>query len=195
MPEKILIIQGHPDNSERHLNHILADAYSEGAKGAGHEVRVLMISELDFPILRSQAEWTQGKVPPGLESAQADILWANHLVFFFPLWLGGMPALLRAFIEQVARPGFAFKYADSNPFGVKGLKGRSARMVVTMGMPAFVYRWFFLAHSLKALKRNILQFIGISPVYQTVIGLVGKLNASDVAKLEAKMKKLGGRAG
>lgn len=93
MSKNILIIQGHPDNNERHLLHTLADAYSEGARRSGHEVRLLMVSELDFPILRSQEEWKKGKVPPKLESAQTDILWADHLVFFFPLWLGGMPGM------------------------------------------------------------------------------------------------------
>ena len=35
--------------------------------------------------------------------AQADIGWAQHIVLFFPLWLGDMPAVLKAFLEQVAR--------------------------------------------------------------------------------------------
>ena len=37
----------------------------------------------------------------------------------------------------------------------KGLKGRSAGIVVTMGMPALVYLWYFGAHSVKSLERNI----------------------------------------
>jgi putative NADPH-quinone reductase len=41
-----------------------------------------------------------------------------------------------------------------------------------MGMPAVVYRWYFWAHSLKSLERNILKFCGISPVRQSVIGMV-----------------------
>ena len=38
-----------------------------------------------------------------------------------------------------------------------------------MGMPGFVYRWFFGAHSLKSLERNILRFVGIAPVPETLI--------------------------
>jgi putative NADPH-quinone reductase len=193
--KRILIIQAHPDAENRHLNHVLADAYVAGATEAGHEVRVLAVAELEFPLLRSAQDWKEGVVPAGLEGAQADIKWAEHLVFFFPLWLGGMPALLKGFLEQVARPGFAFKYERDNPFGVKGLKGRSAHLVVTMGMPALVYRWFFFAHSVKALKRNILAFIGISPIDDTVIGLVEKLDPDGVAKLEARMRALGRKGG
>ncbi len=172
----------------------MADAYSEGARAAGHEVRVVTVSALDFPLLRSQHDWEHGEVPATLKTAQEDILWAEHLVVYFPLWLGGMPAVLRAFLEQVLRPGFAFSYSKSNPMGVKGLKGRSARIVVTMGMPSLFYKWFFRAHSLKALKRNILGFVGIAPIRQTVIGMSANLKPEEFKKLHGLMQKLG-RAG
>lgn len=194
MTKRILIIQGHPDASQRHLNHVLGDAYAAGASAAGHQVRTVNVAEIDFPLLRSQQEWEHGEVPAVLKQAQEDILWAEHLVLLFPLWLGGMPAMLKAFLEQVARPGFAFKYDDKNPFGVKGLKGRSARIVVTMGMPGLVYKWFFRAHSLKALKRNILGFIGVAPIRQTVIGMAGNFDSKAVEKLERKLTRLGGSA-
>lgn len=193
MTRRILIIQGHPDTAGRHLNHALAAAYAQGAQTAGHEVRTLDVGTLDFPVLRSQHEWEHGALPAGLSGAQADILWANHLVFFFPLWLGGMPALLKAFLEQVARPGFAFRKDEAHPFGVKALGGRSARVVVTMGMPALVYRWYFRAHSVKALERNILGFVGIGPIHETLIGLVDRLKPQDVARWEARLRKLGGK--
>jgi putative NADPH-quinone reductase len=43
-------------------------------------------------------------------------------------------------------------------------------------MPGFVYRWFFFAHSLKALERNILQFVGLGPIKTTLIGNVANLS-------------------
>ena len=52
------------------------------------------------------------------------------------------------------------------------LTGKTARIVVTMGMPAFVYRWYFGGHSLKSLERNILRFVGIRPVRESLIGMV-----------------------
>ena len=165
---RILIIQGHPDPDKRHLCHGLADAYAEGAAEAGHAVRRTEIAALDFALLRSQKAWEHGELPGGLAVAQDDIKWASHIVIVFPLWLGGMPALLKGFLEQVARPGFAFlREGGSTAFTKKGLTGRSARVVVTMGMPVLVYRWYFLAHSLKSLERNILGFVGISPIRET----------------------------
>lgn len=148
---RILLIQGHPDPNDRHFCHALAERYRKGASSASHEIRLLNIAPLDFPLLRSKHEWEDGVLPPALAEAQASIAWAEHLVLVFPLWLGDMPALLKGFLEQVARPGFALGTAAEGGMGRKLLAGRSARVVVTMGMPALVYRWYFLAHSVKSL--------------------------------------------
>ncbi|MCD2339949.1 NAD(P)H-dependent oxidoreductase [Ideonella azotifigens] len=169
--QRILIIQGHPDPAGGHFGHALAEAYASGACAAGHEVRVIDVAALDFPLLRTKHAWEQGALPPALLPAQQGVQWAQHLVFFFPLWLGGMPALLKGFLEQVARPGFALALPGT-PGPRQLLKGRSARVVVTMGMPAPLYRWFFAAHDVKALERNILGFVGISPVRRSLIGMV-----------------------
>ena len=176
MSRRILLIQGHPDATRAHLCHALADAYAEGAREAGHEVRTVEVARLDGPVLRSAEDWEHGTLPASLAEAQAAVEWAEHLVVLFPLWLGDMPALLKAFLEQVLRPGFAFERDARDPFAAKRLGGRSARVVVTMGMPALVYRWVFRAHSLKSLERNILGFVGIRPVHETLLGGIGRLD-------------------
>jgi putative NADPH-quinone reductase len=190
-PQRILVIQGHPDPLGGHLCHTLGSAYIDGANAAGRDVRLLDIARLDFPLLRSATEWKDGVLPPTLTQAQDDIAWAQHLVIVFPLWLGDMPALLKGFLEQVARPGFAFKPGAGNPFEAKGLTGRSARIIATMGMPALVYRAYFRAHSIKSLERNILGFVGIAPVNETLIGGVDQLGAAGVAKWESRLRMLG----
>ena len=194
MSTQVLLIQGHPDPAGGHLCHALAQAYGEGARAANHEVRALDVAQLDFPLLRSQHAWTHEPLPPALAPAQEAIRWADHLVFFFPLWLGGMPALLKGFLEQIAREGFAFAKEAGNPMGHKLLKGRSARLVVTMGMPAPVYRYYFRAHSIKALERNILGFVGIAPIEETLIGLVESIDDKARAKWFRKLHELGRQA-
>jgi putative NADPH-quinone reductase len=188
---RIAIIDAHPDPARERFVHALADAYAEGA-AAAHEVRRLRLAELDFPLLRSMDEWMNGPVPESLRDAQQAIRWADHLVFLYPLWLGDMPALLKAFLEQVARPGFALEYA-SKRFPRKLLKGKSARLVVTMGMPALFYRLVYRAHSLKSLERNILSFVGIRPIRHNVIGSVESSDRYRRNWIE-KMRRLG-RAG
>jgi putative NADPH-quinone reductase len=126
---------------------------------------------------------------------QQDLLWAQHLVFFFPLWMGDMPALLKGFLEQLLRPGLAGGTRTEGGLPPKALKGRSARVVVTMGMPALAYRWYFRAHSVKSLERNILGMVGVAPVHETLIGGVAQLDAAGVARWQAKLRRLGGQAG
>lgn len=194
MGKRIVIVQGHPDPAGGHLCHALARAYTQGIAEAGHELRVIDVAQLDFPLLRSKHDWEDGALPEGLKQAQADIAWAEHLLLVFPLWLGGMPALVKGFLEQVARPGFAFHREGGNVLTRKALGGRSARIVVTMGMPALLYRWYFRAHSVKALERNILGFVGIAPVYETLIGLVDTMDDSTRRKWMSKLRQFGREA-
>lgn len=171
---RILIIQGHPDASQPHYGHALAQAYAEAAQQSGHEVRSLEVATLNFPLLRRREEW-DGPAVADIVSAQKQALWADHWVIIYPLWMGDMPALLKAFFEQLLRPGFALNYENGWPHPM--LKGKSAHVIVTMGMPGLAYRWFYGAHTLKSLKRSILHLCGVRPVKTTVIGMVEKSSA------------------
>jgi putative NADPH-quinone reductase len=73
------------------------------------------------------------------------------------------------------------------------LSGRSARIIVTMGMPAFFCRWYFRAHSLKSLQRNILRFCGFRPVNASVVGMVESMSQAQRGEWLAKVQDLGGR--
>jgi putative NADPH-quinone reductase len=170
--KRIALIQGHPDPAAGHFGHALASAYESSATEAGHQVKVITVARLEFPLLRNARQWESEPVPEAIGEAQRTIAWAEHLVIVFPLWMGDMPALLKAFFEQTLRPGFAIGKTAPGRLGKRLLKGRSARIVVTMGMPAFFYSVYYRAHSLKSLKRNILEFCGIAPVRTTVIGTV-----------------------
>lgn len=187
----ILLIQGHPDAIEPHLCHALAHSYGEGAQASGHEVRYCNVATIDFPLLRSQKDFENGPVPPALQSVQRDILWCNHLVLFFPLWAGDMPALLKGMLEQVFRP--AFTGTSRNPLAKKVLSGRSARVVVTMGMPALVYRWYFCGHSVKSLERNLLGMVGICSVKETLIGQTTDMPANHATQWLEVLRDLGER--
>ncbi|MFN4295790.1 MAG: NAD(P)H-dependent oxidoreductase [Brevundimonas sp.] len=168
-PRRILIIEGHPDPSPQRLCHGLAEAYREGAREAGHTLRTLILGDLGIPPLGSRSDW-EALPPEIVQACQQDLLWAQHVVVFYPLWLGDVPAVLKAFLEQVLRPGFAFDPRRKSSGGL--LKGRSARLVVTMGMPGWFYIGWFGAHSLRMLRRNVFRFVGFRPVRTTVLGMV-----------------------
>jgi putative NADPH-quinone reductase len=122
-----------------------------------------------------------------IAAAQRRVAAADHIVIIFPLWLGDMPALLKAFLEQLLRPGFAYEGSTEKGLPKKLLKGKSARIIITMGMPSAFYRLYYRAHSLKNLKRNILAFCGISPVRDT---LIGQVEAKDPALRKRWLKKM-----
>lgn len=190
MAKPVVVIQGHPDPAGGHLCHALADAYAAGAASGGHTLERIEVAQLDFPILRSAAEFESGMVAPDIKSAQDAIMRADHLILLYPMWLGTMPALFKAFLEQCFRPGFAL--------GTDGrwdelLAGKSARIVVTMGMPALFYRWYYGAHSLKSLERNILGFVGIAPIRESLFGGVEAVSDAKRAKWLRKMERLGRR--
>lgn len=193
MSRRITIIQGHPDPAGGRLCHALADSYAAGAQAAGHEVRRVEVATLDFPLLRSQTDFALGKPPTAIREAQSAIAWAQHLVIVYPLWLGTMPALLKGFLEQTLREGFAFRF-ESNGRWTRLLKDRSARIVVTMGMPALAYRWLFGAHGLKMLERSILRFVGIGPIRESLFGMVDRAEAAKRQGWLAKMRGLGAKA-
>lgn len=172
MGTRIVVFQGHPDPAGGHFGHALAEAYTDGAREAGHVVNTIDIARLDFPWLQSAKDFEQGKPPASIGEAQRAIEQADHVVFIYPLWLGDMPAILKAFLEQTFRPAFVTdSEAGMSGFGSRRLKGKSARLVVTMGMPGLFYRVFYRAHSVKSFRRNILRFCGFKPVRTTVIGV------------------------
>lgn len=167
---KITVIDGHPDPAHAHLVHALADRYAQAAQEAGNEVRRITVAELDFPLLRVPADFWHGKAPEALRRSQADLAWADHLAIFYPLWMSDMPAALRAFIEQTFRPGLAIDYGTGRLGLPKRLfAGKTARVVVTMGMPPPIYRTMFGAHTLRAFAQ-MLRFTGVGPVRVSLFG-------------------------
>lgn len=170
MARKILIIDGHPDPARARFCHTLADAYIEGAIGSGKETRLINVADKPVELLRSAADFATAATSPHILSAQADIAWADHLVVIFPLWLGGAPALLHAFLEQVARGSF---FAATEGPGIRSkFKGKTARLIVTMGMPSIVYRLLFHAHGVRNIAQGVLGFAGFGPVRMTLFGAV-----------------------
>ena len=176
-----------------HLCHALADAYAAGAIGAGHDVQRIEIAALDFPLIRSEDQFVNTDAPPCIVEAQQIIAEAEHLVFVYPMWLGTMPALMKAFLEQTFRYGFAL---DTSKAGFPGklLKGRSARVVMTMGMPVVAYRRLFGAHSLKSFEQSILKMSGIKPIRESLFGGVGAVSDEKRNRWLAGLRKLGQRA-
>lgn len=187
---RVAIIVGHSRSDT--FCEALGKAYQEGANAGGHEAHLIAIANLSFdPILRGGYVHVQPR-EPDLETAYQDILAADHLIIIFPLWLGDMPAILKGFLERMLQPEL-IEPAKSGKF-VQVLKGKSARIIVTMGMPGFIYRWWFGAHAVKLLKHNILGFMGVGPVRTTVHGSIEGVDADTRAQWLNEAREMGRRA-
>ena len=186
--KNILIINGHPDGRQERFCAALSDAYADGAKAAGHELRRVKLGALRFPLIDSRETFEAREPPEDMKQIQDDIRWAAHVVLVHPLWLGGPPALLKGMLEQVFRYGFALgKPGSGERMGL--LHGRSARVIVTMGMPSPVYRLVFGAFGVRAVERGIFAIAGIRPIRRTLIG--GIEGMSDRERTEI-LKKVNG---
>jgi len=188
MSNSIAVVVGHPAKSS--FCRALAAAYCEGAKDAGYAPVLMALSDMTFDPILHEGYRVDQPLEPDLVEAQKTIKAASHLVLIYPLWAGGMPALLKGFFERTFLPGFAYSESSGNMAGGL-LKGRSVRLVITMGMPAIVYRTYFGAHSLKALKRGLLGLCGLGPIRTTLLGGVEAAGQAGRDKWLERMRRLG----
>lgn len=190
MPRTVCIIQGHPHGSGKHLCHAIADAYADGARAARGVVRRVDLGKMDIPLLRDPADFLSAP-PEAIAAAQDAIREAQHIVVVYPLWLGTMPAVVKAFFEQLCREGFAIEANAKGGWPKQMLKGRSARVIVTMGMPAAAYKLIFGAHGVRGFESGILGMAGIKPIRETLVGAIDTLNRNRTEALLARIRKLG----
>ena len=168
---KIMIVVGHPQTNT--FCEALGNAYKEAADAAGHQAQLFPLATLTFdPILRNGYRMVQ-PLEPDLQKAYDALAACDHLVLIFPLWCGDMPALLKGFIERILQPDLIARADTENAMNWSIFSNKTARIVMTMGMPVSIYRWWYRGHALKLLTRNILNFIGIKPVKNTLFGMLG----------------------
>lgn len=189
MKKRILVILGQPESKS--YGAALATAYTEGARASGADVRHVCLGDLRFNPAPLPGQLKPGELEPDLTQIQESIKWAEHLVFVYPIWWGTIPALLKGFFERVFTPGFAVTFHNNSPRWDKLLKGRSARLIVTLNTPSFVYRWMFGRPGHVTMKRTILQFCGITPVRITEVGPIKNSTDAKRAQWLEDVKQLG----
>jgi len=189
--KKILVINGHPNRES--FNFGIAAAYKKGAEEAGAEVRSINIADLNFNPNLQFGYQKRTALEPDLLQAWEDIQWADHLVWVHPVWWGGLPAIMKGFIDRLFLPGFAFQYRENSLFWDKLLKGKSARIITTLDQPGWYYALIYGRPSVNQLKRSTLLFCGISPVKVTYLGIIKTSDATNRDKWLQKIKQLGQR--
>lgn len=191
MANKILVLLAHPQSKS--YCAALGQAYIDGARAAGAEVRQINLADLHFNPIAVGSHDKPGELEADLRKAQEDIRWAEHLVFIYPILWGTLPALLKGFIERVLTPGFAVNFHKDSPLWDKLLKGRSARLIVTLNTPPLLYRLLFRRAGHITMKRSILEFCGIAPVRITDVGPMKNASAQKREKWIREVHALGAR--
>lgn len=92
------------------------------------------------------------------EELVAEVQAADHIVIATPIWNFGVPAALKAWIDQIARAGVTFKYSENGPVGL--LEGKKATIVISSGGTKSGSAIDFATPYLK----HVLGFIGIHDV-------------------------------
>jgi putative NADPH-quinone reductase len=131
------------------------------------------------------------ELEPDLLESWEKIKWAEHLVFVFPIWWGGMPAMLKGFFDRLFLPGFAFQYRENSVWWDKLLTGKSAHIIATMDTPYWYFRLVYGNPGIQQFKRTILQFSGINPVKVTVFSPIKNVAADKIKKHIDKTFQIG----
>ncbi len=167
---RIAIIVGHPQDQT--FCAALANAYARGALAAGHDVKTFALSHMTFDPILHEGYRKEQPLEPDLREACDWLARSDHWVFVFPLWCGDMPALLKGFIERILQPDLIRRHNSEHAMNWRIFENKTARLIMTMGMPVLVYRLWYGPHAIKLIKHNILHFIGVKPVRETLFGMV-----------------------
>ena len=187
--KNILILNGHPNKNS--LNFALAEAYYKGAVEAGATVSLIHIGDLIFNPNLAFGYQQRMELEPDLLASLEKIKAADHLIWVHPVWWGGIPALMKGFIDRLFLPGIAFRYRENSVWWDKLFSGKTARIITTLDQPSWYYRLFFGRPSVNQLKKSVLQFCGISPIKVTYVGIVKKSTEKQRLKWVNEIFKLG----
>lgn len=110
-------------------------------------------------------------IPADIKEEQEHIKWADVLIFVYPVWWTGLPAMLKGYVDKVFSSGFAYKYVDGNPVGL--LKDKKGLLICTTGTPNNIYKENGMHNSMKqTTDMGIFNFCGIKVIDHVFFGAV-----------------------
>lgn len=187
--KKILIIDGHPNKES--LNFALGEAYMKGAKQSKAEVKKVRLADLRFNPNLEHGYQKRMELEPDLLDVFELIKWADHLVWIYPVWWGGFPAIMKGFIDRLFLPGLTYQPVEKSNFPAKLLKTKTARIITTLDQPGWYYHLVYNAPSTNQLKKCILKFCGVKPVKVTYLSFVKSSNQQKREKWLNKIECMG----
>lgn len=136
---KIFIMTCNPkQHSEK---DIYVQTYIEEAKNKGHEVKVVNLYDLNIDYLRAKGDEYDLSISDELKAAQDNILWADQLVFIYPIWWLSIPALMKSFIERVFAENIVSKFGKRGPEPL--MKDKTAVIMQSYSMPYWCMKYLY----------------------------------------------------
>lgn len=183
---KTLIVYAHPNH--RSLSYAFLQKTLQGLNEnpSSNEVQVLDLYAESFdPLLvfNEQKRRRDMHLDPELEKYRNQLLWADRLVFVYPIWWGRPPAMLLGYIDRMFAANFA--YRDKGGLLPEGLlKGKTVVCVSTMKGPP-LYPLLILNNAHKSLMRKALfRYVGIKKVKFFEFGGMEKPQGKQEQKLD-----------
>lgn len=164
----VLIINGNP--KEGSYSDALVKAYEQGASQAHNTIEVLHLRDLKFDLNLKFGYAGELELEKDLQKAIKQLHWCDHMVWVYPLWWSGYPALMKGFIDRAFLPGITYKYHDKKYFPEQLLKGKTGHIICTADSPSWYNQLSLGSPSTKQLKKGTLGFCGVKPVKTTFIG-------------------------
>jgi len=187
-----LIIFAHP-GTVGHNSYIL-ELIKKELESKKESFEVLDLYKMNFdPVLKSNELYSSKnrQVDESLKKIQDKIFSSSKLIFIYPVWWNGAPAILKGFFDRVFSSRFAFKYVKilkrfNFPNGL--LKGKKAAIFITTGSPKII-SWLIQGFGGgNIVKKDILKFSGIKSKFFHY-GPALKFSDESKPKLEKLVKK------
>ncbi|KZM53736.1 NAD(P)H-dependent oxidoreductase [Aeribacillus pallidus] len=158
-----LIIYAHPNPNS--FNYAILQTTVQKLQQKQHEIRIRDLYEMNFnPVLKEDYFTKQNPaVSKAIQEEQMHFSWAKQLIFIYPTWWNGMPAILKGYIDKIFTNGFAFTFTDE---GAKGLlQNKRAIIFQTTSHPENYLKPYQLIASMETIVDvGILNFCGIETI-------------------------------
>jgi putative NADPH-quinone reductase len=158
---RVLVVYCHPVETSFHA--ALHQEVLKNLRAAGHEVDDCDLYAEGFNPVLSREEWLGYHDVPGNQLALKPYIErlqrAEGIVFCFPTWCFGLPAMLKGYFDRLFMPGVAFDISD--PAHVKPMLTHIKRIsaVVTYGRPRWM-AWYMGDPPRKIVTRYLLRLTG-----------------------------------
>ncbi|MBO7746293.1 NAD(P)H-dependent oxidoreductase [Paenibacillus sp. MWE-103] len=177
----MLVVFAHPTHES--LSHAFLQQVIRGSgeNAAVKDVQVLDLYASGFdPVLVRRRDM---HLDPELAAHREQLLWADKIVFVYPIWWGRPPAMLLGYIDRMFASGFA--YRDQGGLLPEGLlRNKSVVCVSTMkGPPLYPLFWLNNAHKV-LMRKALFRFVGIRKAKFFEFGRMETPGGAQARKLE-----------